>query len=66
MQKVHYNHFSTLWKNNFHTVEKTAPRAPVAPKVFHTMENFFPHRGKISAAATPSIFPKERHDRPPR
>ena len=43
--------FSTLWKNNFHTVEKTAPRAPVAPKVFHTMENFFPHRGKISAAA---------------
>jgi hypothetical protein len=37
--------FSTLWKTFFHTVEKFQPPRPIPAKVFHTMENFFPHCG---------------------
>jgi sterol desaturase/sphingolipid hydroxylase (fatty acid hydroxylase superfamily) len=33
-----FSDFSTLWKKVFHTVEKSSPRHPFSPKVFHAME----------------------------
>jgi hypothetical protein len=37
--------FSTLWKTFFHTVEKMGAIGLLRVKIFHTMENFFPHCG---------------------